>query len=141
MSERRQFILRNEAIKNYALQQLSAIQPDEEHPPVLEQREMTRTLEQNAKMWAVLDDISKQVDWHGEKLSSEDWKHVLTASLKKQKAVPGIDGGFVVLGVSTKKMKISEMRDLIELAHAFGAEHDVDFSYEAELAINWARGR
>ena len=141
MSERRQFILRNESIKQFALQQLSAIQPDEERPPVIEQREMTRTLDQNAKMWAVLDDISKQVDWYGRKLSPEDWKHVLTASMKKQEAVPGIDGGFVVLGISTKKMTIPEMRDLIELAHAFGAEHGVDFSYEAEMAIKWARGR
>ena len=138
--EKRQFILRNESIKQYALQQLSAIQPDEAHPPVIEQREMTRTLDQNAKMWAVLDDISKQVDWYGRKLSSEDWKHVLTASMKKQEAVPGIDGGFVVLGISTSKMTVSEMRDLIELAHAFGAEHGVDFSYESEMAIQWARG-
>lgn len=92
MSERRQFILRNEAIKQFALQQLSAIQPDEAHPPVIEQREMTRSLDQNAKMWAVLDDISKQVDWYGRKLSSEDWKHVLTASKKKQEAVPGMGG-------------------------------------------------
>ena len=139
--EKRQFILRNEAIKQYALQQLSAIQPDEVRPPVIEQREMTRTLDQNAKMWAVLTDIAKQVEWYGQMLKPEEWKHILSASLKKQKAVPGIDGGFVVLGLSTSKMTVSEMRDLIELSHAFGAERGVDFSYEAELAINWARGR
>ena len=139
--EKRQFILRNEAIKQYALQQLSAIQPDEVRPPVIEQREMTRTLDQNAKMWAVLTDIAKQVEWYGQMLKPEEWKHILSASLKKQKAVPGIDGGFVVHGLSTSKMTVSEMRDLIELSHAFGAERGVDFSYEAELAINWARGR
>lgn len=139
--EKRQFILRNEAIKQYALQQLSAIQPDEAYPPVIEQRGMTRSLDQNAKMWAVLTDIAKQVEWYGQMLKPEEWKHILSASLKKQKAVPGIDGGFVVLGLSTSKMTVSEMRDLIELAHAFGAEHGVDFSYEAELAIQWARGK
>jgi hypothetical protein len=88
----------------------------------------TRTIEQNDKMWATLTDISKQVDWYGQKLSPDDWKHVLSASLKKQRAVPGIDGGFVVLGQSTSKMSIDEMSDLIELATAFGAEQGVKFS-------------
>lgn len=88
----------------------------------------TRTIEQNDKMWATLTDISKQVDWYGQKLSPEDWKHVLSASLKKQRAVPGIDGGFVVLGQSTSQMSIKEMSDMIELATAFGAERGVRFS-------------
>ena len=137
--QKRQFILRNENIKNYALQQLAAIQPDEDHPPVIEQREMTRTLDQNAKLWATLTDIAEQVEWYGKKLKPEDWKHILSASLKKQETVPGIDGGFVVLGLSTSKMTVSEMRDLIELAQAFGAEHDVVFGDESKRAIDWAR--
>ena len=57
-----------------------------------------RSSAQNRLMWAALSDISRQVDWYGEKLSPEDWKHVLSASLKKQRAVPGLDGGFVELG-------------------------------------------
>ena len=136
---KRQFILRNNAIKNYALQHLAAIQPDEAHPPVIEQREMTRSLDQNAKMWAVLADVAEQVEWHGQMLKPEDWKHILSASLKKQVAVPGIDGGFVVLGISTSKMTVSEMRDLIELAQAFGAERGVVFGDESKRAIDWAR--
>ena len=139
--QKRQFILRNEAIKKYALQQLADIQPDEEHPPVIEQREMTRSLDQNAKMWAILTDIAEQVEWYGRMLKPEDWKHILSASLKKQQAVPGIDGGFVVLGLSTSKMSVSEMRDLIELAQAFGAEHGVVFGDESKRAIDWVRVR
>ena len=67
-------------------------------------------------------------DWYGRKLSAEDWKHVFTASLKQIDTVPGIDGGIVVLGQSTSKMTVSQMRDLIELINAFGAEHDVSWS-------------
>jgi hypothetical protein len=89
--------------------------------------EETRSLEQNRKCWAMLSEVSEQVNWHGQNLSAEDWKHVFTASLKKQRAVPGIDGGFVVLGQSTSKMTIAEMSELIELMHAFGAEHNVTF--------------
>lgn len=85
----------------------------------------TRSLDQNALLWAVLNDLSKQVDWYGEKLSSEDWKTMLTASLKKQTTRPGIDGGFVVMGTSTSKMTIAEMTELIELAYAFGADKGI----------------
>jgi len=94
----------------------------------LEVKPETRSNEQNKRMWAMLGDISRQVVWYGERLSPEDWKHVLSASLKKQKAVPGIDGGFVVLGLSTSKMTKGEMSELMELMSAFGAERDVEWS-------------
>ena len=97
------------------------------HRMVMEIKPVTRSLEQNAKMWACLTDISKQVNWYGQKLSPDDWKHVLSASLRKQRAVPGIDGGFVVVGLSTSQMTIAEMSEMIELAHAFGAQQGVAF--------------
>lgn len=97
-------------------------------------REPTRSLQANAAMWAALADVAEQVDWYGRQLSPEEWKHVFSASLKKQDVVPGIDGGFVVLGISTSKMTIREMSDLIELIHAFGAERGVRFSAPERMA-------
>lgn len=97
------------------------------HRMVLELKPVTRSLEQNAKMWACLTDISKQVNWYGNTLSPDDWKHVLSASLRKQRAVPGIDGGFVVVGLQTSQMTIAEMSEMIELAHAFGVDRGVLF--------------
>jgi len=90
-------------------------------------RKEKRSNEQNKKMWAALSDIANQVEWYGEKLTPEDWKTMLTASLRKQKAVPGIEGGFVVLGLSTSKMTREEMSELLELAIAFGADKGVMF--------------
>lgn len=93
---------------------------------VVEVKPATRSPEQNARLWAMLADISRQVVWHGRKLDSEAWKHVFTAALKKQDVVPNIDGtGFVVLGQSTSKMGKREMSELQELISAFGAERDV----------------
>lgn len=83
-------------------------------------------------MWATLHDIAAQVDWHGQKLAPEDWKDMLTASLKKQRAVPGIDGGFVILGERTRDMSREEMSEVIELALAFGAQRGVKFGDEYE---------
>lgn len=85
----------------------------------------TRTNPQNAQLWAILDDLSSQVVWHGQKLPSEEWKDICTAALKRQRVLPGIDGGFVVLGARTSEMSIEEMSDLIELARAFGTEQGV----------------
>jgi hypothetical protein len=98
------------------------------HRMVLEVKPSTRSYQQNARLWAMLTDISKQIDWYGRKLSPDDWKHVFSAALKKQDAVPGIDGGFVVLGLSTSKMTKAEMCDLQTLMEAFGAERGVRFS-------------
>lgn len=88
----------------------------------------TRSTAQNARLWAMLTEISVQVDWYGRKLSPEEWKHVFSASLKKQDVVPGLDGGFVVLGLSTSKMTKGEMSDLQTLMEAFGADKGVRFS-------------
>lgn len=92
---------------------------------VVKEYKSTRSVEQNARLWATLTDLSDQVEWHGEKLSKEDWKTMITASLKGQKARAGIDGNVVVFGQPTSKMTIEQMTDVIEAAHAFGAEHDV----------------
>ncbi len=98
------------------------------HRMVVEIKPETRTLAQNARLWAMLTDVAKQVDWYGRKLSEEEWKHVFTASLAKQDVVPGIDGGFVVLGKSTSKMTKPEMSELQDLIEAFGAQQGVRFT-------------
>jgi hypothetical protein len=86
-----------------------------------------RSLEQNRMMWANLEDIAQQVTWYGVKLTKDEWKDVLTAALKKQKVVPGIEGGFVVIGARTSKMTVPEMTELIELSTAFGTQQGVKF--------------
>lgn len=97
--------------------------------------EPTRNLEQNAAMWAMLGDVSRQVEWYGRKLSPEDWKNVFSASLRKLDVVPNLDGtGFVALGQSTSKMTKGEFSDLLELINAFGSERGVIFGDEEMAA-------
>lgn len=105
----------------------------------VEECKPTRTLEQNAHLWAVLTDISRQVQWPVDGklqwLDPEDWKHVLSAGLKQhQRVAQGINGGFVILGQRTSRMSIGEMIDLIDLCHAFGAEHGVIWSDQQRAA-------
>jgi NinB protein len=94
----------------------------------VEFRAPRRSLDQNSLMWELLTKIAAQVVWHGEKLNAEDWKDVLSASLRKARVVPGIDAGTLVpLGMRTSDMTKAEMSALIELVYAFGAEQGVDF--------------
>jgi len=98
---------------------------------VIEIREPTRTLDQNALLWPLLTEVSRQVDWYGQKLTEDEWKDVFTAGLRKQKAVPGIDGGFVMVGSKTSRMNKREFSELVELIYAFGAERGVKFQEAA----------
>jgi hypothetical protein len=94
----------------------------------------SRSLEQNALMWSRLTELSQQVEWYGRKLTPEDWKDMLTAGLRNAEAVPGINGGFVVLGLHTSNMTKAEMADLLTLMEAFAAERGVVFSDQAQAA-------
>lgn len=100
---------------------------------VVEFKAPRRSLEANSALWAKLTDIAEQVVWYGQKLTPEDWKDVMTASLRKARVVPGIDtGSFVPLGMRTSDMSKEEMGNLLDLIDAFAAEHDVVFSKPEE---------
>ena len=127
----KKFTVASPETKRMAVAFVQMLPLERPHDVTIQEHKDQRTLEQNRKMFAVLQDISDQVNWYGQKLSRYDWKAIFTASLKKQRAVPGIDGGFVVLGESTSRMSVAEMSDVIELALAFGVEHGVAWSDEA----------
>jgi hypothetical protein len=82
----------------------------------------------NRRMWAMLRDVAKQVEWYGQRLKDEDWKHIFSASVEKQRAVPGLDGGFVILGLSTRKQSQTWFSDMFEVMEAFAAERGVRWS-------------
>jgi hypothetical protein len=103
-----------------------------------------RSLLSNAKMWAMLADVSKQVQWpvNGvmETLDGEDWKSLITAAAQQETRVAaGLSGGAVMLGVSTRKMTTQKMADVIEYLYAFGAEKGVKWSDKAlqEVPDEW----
>lgn len=98
-----------------------------------ELKEAKRSNEQNARMWASLTEIARQVDWHGVKLSADDWKLIFMDALKQEmRLVPNLTGnGFVNLGRSSSDLSKSEFGDLLELIAAFAAEHGVVLEREA----------
>ncbi len=131
---KRTFIIKTPEIAERAQAIIATLPLEPVHEVVIREARSIRTLEQNAKMWAMLTDISEQVNWYGEKLTEEEWKDVLTAGLLRQKVVPGIEGGFVVIGARTSKMSIKLMAQVIELAEYFGGLHEVRFKDQGRSA-------
>jgi hypothetical protein len=97
----------------------------ESGPAIVTLSRPTRNDRQNRLMWSLLAEVSKQVEWYGQKLSPEDWKNVISAGLSQQKAVPGIDGGVVMVGLSTSKLDKATFSMLIDLIKMFGDREGV----------------
>lgn len=95
---------------------------------IVEFRESKRTLEQNAKLWPMLTDISLQLTWHGQQYPPEDWKDFLMHQLRGGRWMPAEDGGMVPIGFRTSELSKSEFADLIEVLYAFGARQGVVWS-------------
>ncbi|WP_462402262.1 recombination protein NinB [Pseudomonas sp. Marseille-QA0332] len=128
------FPLRTEQDRARAIQMLNRV--DLTRGITWSMREEVRSDAQNRRMWAMLRDIARQVEWYGQKLSDEDWKHVFSASVQQQRAVPGLDGGFVVLGISTRRQSKKWFNDMFEVMEAFAAERGVRFT----TADHWGIG-
>jgi hypothetical protein len=86
-----------------------------------------RSIPQNARLWAMLGEISRQVEWHGAKLSPDDWKIMFLQALgHEMRIAPNIAGdGIVSLGGRSSKLSKQEFSDLMELMSAFAAERGV----------------
>jgi hypothetical protein len=147
MTERRELhrsVPRGEAEIKYALRWAEAVLREwhmTHEEAALIVSEPRRSLDQNSKLWPMLGDIASQVVWHGQYLKDFEWKDVLTAALKRYRAVPGIDGGIVLLGMRTSRMTKSQLSELIELAYSFGSEHNVVWSEPAKKTIEEHRGK
>ncbi|USY26692.1 recombination protein NinB [Alcaligenes sp. 1735tsa3] len=129
MSGRKVFVLSHDAARKNAARYI--LEAEEGYH--VEIRPRTRSLDQNAMMWSILADLSKQVDWMvngvATKLEAEEWKDVLSASLNQETRMSqGIRGGIVMLGQRTSKMTVRQMSELIELALSFGTEKGVRWS-------------
>ncbi len=96
--------------------------------------EPKRSFEQNKALWAALDDVSEQLDWHGMKYTSEDWKAYFLHALKRARWMPAEEGGLVPIGMSTSVLSHADFSDLLEVVHEFGARHGVQFHEERERA-------
>lgn len=127
---KQRFILSHDTARQRALSAV-ANAPD---GMVVEIKEPTRSLEQNAKLHAMLEDVANQVEWHGMKLHKDIWKRICTAAMLREigespMLVPSLDGhGIEIIYEKTSTMGKRMMAELIEWVYAFGSEKGVQWS-------------
>lgn len=58
---------------------------------------------------------------------------------QNQRSAPGIDGGVVMFGVRTSKMRKASMTELIEIMFWFGSERNVRWSDDSRREYEWSQ--
>jgi hypothetical protein len=90
--------------------------------------EPTRSLDQNAKLHAMLDDIVRQKPM-GWKKDRETWKAIMLRSLGYEvRFEHDVYGNIFPLGLKTSSLTVKQMAELIEFIYSFGAEQGVVWS-------------
>ena len=99
-----------------------------------------RSVEQNAKLHALLQDIAQQLEWAGEYRDIETWKRMMVAAFERANAnapvmLPALDGaGVDFIYRRTHRMSKQELSELIEFATSWALEHGVALSMEQMAA-------
>lgn len=106
-------------------------------PPgaVVNIREGKRSLDQNAKLWAMLSDVSRAMP-EGRRHTADVWKCLFMAACGHAvQFEAGIDGGppFPV-GFRSSRLSVREMAELITFIQEYGDRHGVAWSNEGAEA-------
>ena len=90
--------------------------------------EAKRSDDQNAKMWAMLSDISRAKP-EDRKHTPEVWKCLFMNALGHETAFEmGLDSRPFPIGFQSSRLNKAQMSDLIEFIYSWGAQHDVKWS-------------
>lgn len=91
-------------------------------------REATRSLDANAKLWAMLSDISRAKP-EGRTMTAELWKAVfMQACGHEVQFLNGLDGLPFPAGFRSSRLTVRQMADLISFVAAYGDQHGVKWS-------------
>jgi len=83
------------------------------------------TEQQRKLLNAAAGDLSKQIDWHGRRLSKDSWRHFLSGTAAGFIMVPAIDmgdgrEGFVMLGKSSLTLTKEQATTALTMAFMIG---------------------
>ena len=103
------------------------------HRMLIDIKQSTRTLDQNAKFHAMIDDIAKQMKQAGSTWTQDDWKRLLIdqwaheTNKKLGRVAPSLDGERVVqLGHQTRKFSVEWASEFIEWLYAWASEKGIE---------------
>lgn len=103
----------------------------------LEFKAPKRTIPQNSRLWLLLTAVAEQATWHGKKRTTLEWKDLFTGAVKIAgggvEAVPGLEGGLMLLGLHTSDMSKAEMVELQDYIEAWCASNGVAIAPVSDL--------
>ena len=95
--------------------------------------EPTRTLDQNAAQWPLLQAFADQkqlcINGKMEWVTDEDWKDALTGVFSGEMRMAALDGKVIMLPQRTSRMVKSTFSAWLEFLHAMAAQMDIDLHY------------
>ena len=90
-----------------------------------------RTISQNARLWAVLSDVSEQADHNGVKYTPEQWKALFMHACKHEVGfMQGLNGEPFPTGFRSSRLTKDQMSELMEFMNAWCAEKGVKLGDE-----------
>lgn len=90
----------------------------------------SRTLDQNAKLWPMLNDF-RPIVFNEKTWSAEQWKAFIMSAFNMEMPAVGLNGEPVSMGLSTKKLSKKRFSELIEFIYAAGSDRGVKWSEPA----------
>jgi len=104
-------------------------------PMTPESKPQRRSNDQNAKMWAMLNEIADQVEHNGSHYNPDQWKAILMHGWRQEISfLPSIDGKtFVPYAGRSSILTIAEMAEFLEYIQWFAAARNVKLRNEEEL--------
>lgn len=73
-------------------------------------------------------DLAEQIEWHGFRLSKDDFRHLIAGSILRWRLMPGVDTGegpgFITLGGSSLDLSRTQCTDAITMAFHLGDHPD-----------------
>jgi hypothetical protein len=82
--------------------------------------------DQNSKLWAMLTDVARQADLGRKEAHHRGVERLVhrrrEVGRRRSEAVPGLEGGLMILGLHTSEMSVAEMADVQTYISSLGRE-------------------
>ncbi|WP_072076131.1 recombination protein NinB [Yersinia kristensenii] len=133
MMDKQKYLLLNESIRQNAIAAIRNTPLDFKSPKEVIIQEPKRSLPQNARLHAMLSDVSRQATYMGKKRGIEFWKGLFVsgwqiATNQKPEIVPGLEGEFINIRESTTRLTVKKLTEVMDYVEAYCGMNGIKLS-------------
>ncbi|EAB5457506.1 NinB protein [Escherichia coli] len=121
--------LTNESIRYNAIQYLRTCDLD----IIVEFKQRNRSIRQNARLHAMLSEISKKATYHGKARNIEFWKGLFVsgwqiATNQHPEIISGLEGELINIRESTATLSVKKISEIMDYIEAYCAMNSINLS-------------